>query len=846
MAATPVGAAAVAVGNTVATVTVPRSSLGTVSNTEVLVAHCWANNNTATWTADGFTLWANNTAVGSSVLYKVITNAASEPTNYVFTRSSGGLTAAAGVILVRLTGVNNTTPIDAGGTTSGTGGTITLGSLTTTGTSRRSLQTVTRAATGGASWTPPGDGSGTLGNPIERFEADSTGVVIRYAVGDDAVPSAGATGQRIWTQSGVGATRGMHVTLVETTGPSQGSAGGTFAYATKAYGAPIKPDTVTFAQVRTAIQNRNARRVNIGLFGASVVESYPAPPSLWVSTQLAQKLRTRYPTTGLGTSGGYGYIGFPSNGLENTATTPITVSGGSYNETWGYGGRHRVWVTSALQAATAYCTLTLPAAATQVKILTIATSAGQSTSGRYRINGGAYVEFSNYAASDSTHVIELNGSFAAGTTIEVSHNTIGTGNVILEGFYVSNGDESKGIQVHNHGHYGYRVSDWMVAATANDPSWVTRLKDYDLVVISDMGANDGWTGGGSPINAATFKTNLTAMVDHFRSSGYTGDMMIASLYDISYARTFVDPWSAYVDAMRSVAATKNIAFIQLDVFMPPSPNAIYDADNAHGNANGASNDLMSSLYLERVAPEGSIAAGAAGSASGSLGFTGSAVGAAPALPPRTGTASGSYAYVGTAVGQRVAKATAVGTYAYSGSATGTAPVVPINEGTASGTWSFAGTAAGSAPALDIAEGTASGTYLYTGTALGYSPSIDGATGVAAGTFGFTGTAAGRRTPKASASGSYAYAGTAIGSTDKRGTAGGTFAYVVTAAGTTARRGTATGEYAWTGAARGGVLRDITVTIGQPYTRLTTAEAHTRLSVGAVRQRLSTGAPRRTP
>jgi hypothetical protein len=381
-------------------------------------------------------------------------------------------------------------------------------------------------------------------------------------------------------------------------GAHVGQATGSYSFTGSTVGAG--GDAGHLDQFRTALNSRDSRRLNIGVYGASVVEGYPAPPTLWTEYQLAEKLRARYTTSGLAAAGGAGYSGIPTLGIENTAASPFSYSTGTFNENLGYGGHHRFWQVAAAQ--TTVCTYTVYADATRLVIHTIGGTAGDPAGGKYRINGGTWVTFNTYATQDQTVLVPIDGTFHAGDVLEMTKNLGTTGPVRIHGVSAFNGDESKGIVVHNHGHYGYRIQDWNVARSGVDPGYLAQLANYDLIIMSDWGGNDG--GGPGNLSAADFQTAFAEHIDWMRSAGYAGDILISALYNIEAGRTFVDPWSEYVDAMRAVAAAKGCAFIQLDAYMPASPNAIYDADNVHGNADGSAYDLMSALWLEKIAPIG--------------------------------------------------------------------------------------------------------------------------------------------------------------------------------------------------------------------------------------------------
>jgi hypothetical protein len=487
-----------------------------------------------------------------------------------------------------------TTTIRGGSAVSGTS---LAGAPTATNTSALSGDLVIGASMWETGTAPTGDSDTTNGSWSTLNGVGSTGGVDLsnvYAAIQYKITT--ATGSQTYNPTGVSTDSGVVVAaLVPAAGTPNGTVSGSFSFVGTARGEG--GDVGLLDQFRTALGNRDSSQVNIGIYGASVCEGYPAPPDLWLEKQLADKLRANFNTTGLGSSGGSGYAGIPTLTLENTATSPFSYSVGTFNETLGWGGHHRYWQQGAIQ--TGICTYTLYDDATRIRLHIIGSNAGASNGGQYRINGGSWVTFNTLtAATQATVLVDIDGTFSSGDTVEIQKTTGTTGPITVHGVSTFNGDESKGILVHNHGHYGYRIQDWNVARSSTDPGYFYQFLNYDLIIMSDWGGNDG--GGPGSLSAADFQTSFAEHIDWMRTAGYSGDILISALYNIEAGRTFVDPWSDYVDAMRAVAASKGCAFIQLDAYMPPTPDAIYAPDNVHGNADGSAYDIMTDLWLDKI------------------------------------------------------------------------------------------------------------------------------------------------------------------------------------------------------------------------------------------------------
>lgn len=130
-------------------------------------------------------------------------------------------------------------------------------------------------------------------------------------------------------------------------------------------------------------------------------------------------------------------------------------------------------------------------------------------------------------------------------------------------------------------------------------------------------------------------------------------------------------------------------------------------------------------------------------------------------PTAEGSASGTVGWAGSAVGTTTRRGAAAGSVAWAGSAVGTA----ARSGAAAGTVSWAGAAAGGRDSL----GTAQGTVSWAGFASAGNDSF----GIASGTVGWAGSATGERMSLGTAAGGMLYAGTAAGLRESQGSAAGT-------------------------------------------------------------------------
>lgn len=191
------------------------SAVGTVSANEpagttgdLLVAFCWCNNTTSTWTAPATgPAWSNgdqDSAAGSAIFY--VTSADAGGTSRTFTRSSS--TGAAGVVIVRISGWSAFAASDI--VNSGASATTTLPSITAAASNSLLLQVATKATTTAGTWTAPG-------GVTTRVATNSTtsGTALPYCIGDEIVAS-GATGTRGWSNTNSQQGRGAIIAISST------------------------------------------------------------------------------------------------------------------------------------------------------------------------------------------------------------------------------------------------------------------------------------------------------------------------------------------------------------------------------------------------------------------------------------------------------------------------------------------------------------------------------------------------------------------------------------------------------------------------------------------------------
>lgn len=346
-----------------------------------------------------------------------------------------------------------------------------------------------------------------------------------------------------------------------------------------------------------ALARRRDDRVNVGILGASLAEGYPVTsPDRTVSSYVSDLLNARMPTKGL-TTKGRGFMGIPHSVMP-AGSHPFTFTGGTLDDgAAGHGAKKQCWYAS----ATGKLLLALAAPVTSFDICHVLNTSGNAAGAYYKIDGGSSTTFNTLAGSTTIETKHI--PLPANTSIEVGW---AAGLTIQTGIHEYAGDEAKGIQVHNLGHSGFTAANW--AANSAGWTWLAAIAalNLDLIVIQDLGINDGNTSGAN-VTAATCKTNILAFIALLRANSINAPIELVASQDVSYATTFRDPWSAYVTAMKEIAASDaTVEFFDHGARMPATaatdPQGLYHTDHVHGAANGSAYLFMAETIAAAIAP----------------------------------------------------------------------------------------------------------------------------------------------------------------------------------------------------------------------------------------------------
>jgi hypothetical protein len=244
-----------------------------------------------------------------------------------------------------------------------------------------------------------------------------------------------------------------------------------------------------------------------------------------------------------------------------------------------------------LQAGTP---MTFTVSATSVKIAYYQDTGTGSFS--YSVNGGAAVTVSTSGSHADGPTKTITGLSGVSDTITLTQVS---GYVIIEGLYIYNGDETRGVRVWEAGHFGWKASDFNATpsgGTATD--WLGHVTNIQpSLVVIELGENDA-----TAVSAATFKADLTTLITNVRAA-ITSPPSIVLVAGPERNNTLIEAWGNYVAAMKSIAAADNaIDVLDLTAVLPKvatAPAGWYP-DSVHPSNRGHAE--IAAALLEFVTP----------------------------------------------------------------------------------------------------------------------------------------------------------------------------------------------------------------------------------------------------
>lgn len=302
---------------------------------------------------------------------------------------------------------------------------------------------------------------------------------------------------------------------------------------------------------------------------------------------LRSSLRSRFPVTGV--TGGRGFIGAAKTGY--TGTWPV-VAAGAVGADQNYGPKRQAVTLSA-----AGHSLTFTLQGTSVDLMY-----GQATTTgtiSYTIDGGAATTFNTAAGTsvvDGGKVTSISLGASGAHTLVVSYSSGGP--CYIEGVVEYDGDETKGIRVHDAGHHGWTSTQW--ANRNGFTYWMASIKTLnpDLLIYA-LGANDV-TGG---VSAAQSLTNAQNILGYIRGTGCNPSVLVVPMFQRS--ETTAAAWADYVQNAYTLAASDPlIAVCDISARMPAAglgtnSLSLY-ADTVHPTDKGHS--MVADAILSAISP----------------------------------------------------------------------------------------------------------------------------------------------------------------------------------------------------------------------------------------------------
>jgi lysophospholipase L1-like esterase len=344
----------------------------------------------------------------------------------------------------------------------------------------------------------------------------------------------------------------------------------------------------TLLPFHAALANRHYKLANIAVLGDSIVEGQGATvfERRWI-TRLQDQLRAKLPTQGL-TGGGRGFIASFMSG-ETSYTAPTTTANLAPGAgTWGPKRQ-----TGKLDAAGKSVTFNI--VGTSIDILYLAGSTGVIS---ITVDGGTATTLNTAGTLLDGRKYRVTFGAGGAHTVVIAYSS-GAGSYV-HGVIEYNGDENKGIQVHDCGHYGFNSgtggSGWLSVDTSayGWPAAVAAL-GVDLLVIA-IGTNDPGAG----ISPTQHQTNVTNLISVLRAGyaaiGATAPPIVLAPYGGPGSASAT--WADYVTAQHSVGASDSkvvVADLSLRV-----PNAATNTGAIYTDTVGHLSDIGHSLFGDIV------------------------------------------------------------------------------------------------------------------------------------------------------------------------------------------------------------------------------------------------------
>jgi hypothetical protein len=341
-----------------------------------------------------------------------------------------------------------------------------------------------------------------------------------------------------------------------------------------------------------ALGNRDTTPAKVIWLGDSVTEGLGAsarPGTKRYIDKVLSRLRTKYPTTGIGAGGGLGY--YPTQYAGGTALSAVTYGGTTTADLTasGLGLRSRI-----LDSTDDYVQWTVTG--TSVDLLYQKKSATAVLG--WSVDGGAVTNLETMGSGGAdTGSLRITLGASGSHTVRVAY--VSGAPVQPEGVYVFDGDETKGIHIYEAGHHSYEASHFIPAG--NDSPIIRMASINANLLVIALGENEFLHNKTS----ASLRANLVSIVTKLKS--YTNPdpaIMFVINMEAKYA-TPLEPWANYVTAIYGAASDTAAAVVDMSLRMPTIGSAEALALGLYGDdyhLNDKGNAMFTEPLVEALSP----------------------------------------------------------------------------------------------------------------------------------------------------------------------------------------------------------------------------------------------------
>lgn len=355
---------------------------------------------------------------------------------------------------------------------------------------------------------------------------------------------------------------------------------------------------------KLARANRASSPADIVAIGTSITEGYNSCTygSRWVDI-VAQKLKTNFPTSGAAGQNGSSFIPAYYFGTW-LGTQSYSATTGTVTDSATGGGGLRVSTLS----NTTPGSRTYPFSGTSFDLIytkqtTVTSVVNISIDGGTTAGVDLFTLDANQSGGYGTVGKWTSPALSAGAhTVKITWSS-GTQPFYIHGIVAYNGDETKGIRVHEFGHAGQRVSG-AIAPPTNSGGTVTA----DLILMDGYTSNDFIF----QTDLASFQSGMRTLITNWRTFFNNSECPVLLLSYTEPGSTpggQLPPFYQYLDVWRELTRSmKNVAFLDLSRVSWPvaakspavtiDPYGYYDTDRLHPSAAGGGHAFLGQVISD--------------------------------------------------------------------------------------------------------------------------------------------------------------------------------------------------------------------------------------------------------